>query len=256
MFRPVVFYGVLVYGLLVSGVALAGESCAQLATLERVESLVKVQPAGAAFPLRRLELPHALCAGDELFTLGGGRALVRHAGGELVVAQNSRLRIRAGGEVEALAGQLLFDIEKRQQLAPVSVHTPLIVIGVKGTRFLVAVADQLSEVALASGLVEVQRQDGQEVALYESKPLAQMSMDEYRQQVQAQFAEYSSAQLDGFAAYKKRLHTEFAAYTQQVQLQPGNQLVFGQEDGMPMALHGQISKDNAQLQAELAQWLD
>lgn len=233
----------------------ATAACEQLATLERIESLVKVQPAGAAFPLRRVELPHALCAGDELFTLGGGRALVRHAGGELVVAENSRLLVRADGEVEALAGQLLFDVEPQKQ-AQVRVHTPLIVIGVKGTRFLLSVAGQLSEVALDTGLVEVQRQDGREVALYQARPLAQMDMADYRQQVQAQFAEYSSAQLDGFAAYKQRLHTEFAAYVQQVELQPGNQLVFGQQDGEPMALHGQTSKDNARLQSELSQWLD
>ena len=233
----------------------ATAACEQLATLERIESLVKVQPAGAAFPLRRVELPHALCAGDELFTLGGGRALVRHAGGELVVAENSRLLVRADGEVEALAGQLLFDVEPQKQ-AQVRVHTPLIVIGVKGTRFLLSVAGQLSEVALDTGLVEVQRQDGREVALYQARPLAQMDMADYRQQVHAQFAEYSSAQLDGFAAYKQRLHTEFAAYVQQVELQPGNQLVFGQQDGEPMALHGQTSKDNARLQSELSQWLD
>ena len=255
MAKSIMLAGSVVLGLGMASLAAAQPACEAVAKLERVESVVKVQPAGAAFPLRKLELPHALCAGDEVFSLSKGKALISYDKGELVLAANSRLRVKSAGQMEALEGQLLFDIEK-QANEVVQVHTPLIVIGVKGTRFLLSLAEPMSAVALVSGLIDVKRQDEQEVALYQAKPLSEMSAQEYEEQIRAQFAEFSRQQQGGFAEYKQQLQTEFTAYKKSVELKPGNQLVFAQEGEQPVALHEQINADNQRVQTELAQWLD
>lgn len=249
------FCSIAVLLLALFGITPALAECTKVATLERIEGVVKVQPAGAAFPLRKLKLPHALCAGDEVFSLSGGQALISYAKGQVVLDANSRLKVRTDELIENLEGRLLFDIERQQQEV-VQVHTPLIVIGVKGTRFLLEAGDAITSVALTQGLIDVQRKDGQEMALYQAKPASELNMQQYRQQLESQFEEFSRQQEQGFAAYKQRLQTEFAAYVQQVELAPGQQLTFGQEDEQPVVLQEQINSAQDNRQAELAKWLN
>ena len=106
----------------------------------------------------------ALGAGDRVRTGADGRAEVTVAGATLRLYPNSLLRLpaqapREAESVELHEGTSLFDVLRRDQ-TPFEVHTPEVVVSVKGTRFAVAVGADEASVSVFRGLVGV-RGDGQ-----------------------------------------------------------------------------------------------
>jgi len=96
--------------------------------------------------------------GDRVRTGSDGRAEIQMSAGTLRIHENSMLRLpdsaTAEDRVELEQGYSLFDILRRMR-SRFEVHTPTVVVSVKGTRFGVDVGEAVSEVAVYHGLVGV-----------------------------------------------------------------------------------------------------
>lgn len=230
--------------------------CDPLAHLERKQGIVKVQPQGAVMPLRKVELPHALCEGDQVFTLKNGTAKLRYPTGELVLAENSKVRIQQMAELKLEEGTALFEVSKREQGLALQAHTPLVVIGVKGTQFLLSSTEKVNNVALVRGLIDVTRQDKKDMAYYRAKPVSEMSFAEYQKQQMQEMQDYSQQLQQEFSDYKAQMDAEFEAYKSSIELAPGQQLTLSADNEKPEAIESPINDAVKSLQRKLASWLN
>ncbi|MFK7160001.1 FecR family protein [Marinospirillum sp. MEB164] len=234
--------------------ALADPACLPLAELVRTEGQVRVTRAPSPFPLRQLELPFALCAEDQVQTVTGAQALIHYAGGELVLAEQSRLQLRGAEQLELEEGVALFEVSRREGGQFVA-QTPLVVIGVKGTRFLVSAQAERHDVALFRGAVEVERQDGQEMAYYLARPIEEMTFAEYRAYQRQQFQQFQQDFNQAFQDYREQVRAEFQAFVRGVDLQPGRQLTLSGADDSVDAIDAPVSESTLAVQEALANWL-
>lgn len=232
----------------------ASDRCESVAALERTEGQVRVTHSGQTFPQRNLTVPHDLCPGDHVQTVSNAQALIRHVGGEVVLAENSTLKVLAVDKLSLEQGVALFEIAKREGKSFVA-QTPLIVIGVKGTRFLVNSNQQRDDVALFNGLVAVTQTDGDNMAYFRAKPLSEMSFEEYRTYQQRAFSDYRDAINQAFNDYKKQTLAEFESFVNQIDLQPGRQLTIGATKTRTEAVDAQINPAFETLNKTLGSWL-
>lgn len=246
--------GFLGLGLFMQTATAATQRCDSLANLERSQGQVRVTHAGEPFPQRNLTLPFALCPGDKIQTVTKAQALVRHVGGEVVLSENSLLKMLSVDKIELEQGAALFDIAKREGKSFVA-QTPLIVIGVKGTRFLVNTNDQRNDVALFNGQVGVSQMDGEKLAYFRAKPVSEMSFEEYVESQQNAFSDYKDAINQAFSDYKAQTLAEFAEFVQEVDLQPSRQLTIGAVDAGAEAIDAPINPAFIKLNKLLIQWL-
>ncbi|WP_114418591.1 FecR family protein [Marinospirillum perlucidum] len=228
--------------------------CEVFARLERTEGQVRVSRAGQPFPQRVSSLPHDLCPGDKVQTVSGARAHIGHPGGQVVMSENSLLVVNSIDEVELEEGAALFDIARREE-GRFTARTPLVVIGVKGTRFLVASNDERNDVALFSGEVNVGRQDGAEMAYYQAKSVDEMTFAEYQEYQRREFREFRDSFNQEFQDYKDQVMAEFSTFCEDVDMQPGRQLTLGEADGQPEAVGAPVDKGFEALKDDLSDWL-
>src|SRR5690554_139239 len=233
----------------------ATQTCDSYASLKRMEGQVQLVKANSPFPVRNPELPYALCTGDLVQTVSKAQALIVHVGGEVVLAENSRLEVLDVDSLSLAEGAALFQISQREGHRFIA-KTPLIVIGVKGTEFLVSSQTERNDVALFKGSVVVERQDGQEMAYYRTKPVSEMSFQEYSEYQQKSFTKYKSDLNQAFNDYKEQQMAEFQAYVAGVDLQTGRQLTLNSDGEKPEAIDAPVNKAVEQLQKQLHLWLE
>lgn len=254
IFRAVQLTVVLLLTLTYTSFALAAE-CDSYASLKRTEGQIQLVKAGSPFPVRNPELPYALCSGDKVQTVSKAQALISHVGGEVVLAENSRLEVLDADSLSLDEGAALFKIAQREGHRFVA-KTPLIVIGVKGTEFLVSSQTARNDVALFKGAVGVERQDGQEMAYFRTKPVSEMSFKEYQDYQKKSFSKYKSDLSQAFNDYKEQQMAEFQAYVSGVDLQTGRQLTLSGEGEKPEAIDAPVNKAVEELQQQLNSWFE
>ena len=228
--------------------------CKAFAALERIEGQVRVSEAGSPFPQRVADLPHLLCPGDKVQTITRAQAHISHPGGDLVLAENSLLAVNSIEAVELETGAALFEIAQRDGARFVA-QTPLVVIGVKGTRFLVSSSEARDDVALFNGGLEIERQDGQEIAYFRAKEIADMTFQEYRRYQNQAFRDFRDTFNQAFSDYKAEVMAEFEAFKRGIDLEPGRQLTLGQGEEHPEAVDAPIDAAFDSLQQQLGAWL-
>lgn len=246
--------GLLSFGVTAHSAVAKKDRCESLAKLERSDGQVRVTHSGEAFPQRNLKLPHALCPGDKVQTVSKAQALVRHVGGEVVLAENSTLNVLSVEKIALEQGAALFNIAKRAGKVFVA-ETPLIVIGVKGTRFLVNANDSRNDVALFNGSVGVTQLSGKQMAYYRAKSVADMSFEEYQAFQQKAFKDYRDAIHQAFDEYKKQTLAEFSAFVSEVDLKPRRQLTLGTTAEGAEAIDAPINPAFEALNKKLKKWL-
>ena len=252
--KKTTFLGFLLFLLITSPTFVLASECESFASLKRIQGQVQLTKAGSPFPLRNPKLPHALCAGDQVLTVAKGQALISHLGGDLVLAENSRLEMLDTDSISLEEGTALFKISQRDGHRFIA-KTPLVVIGVKGTEFLVSSQTDRNDVALFKGSVEVERQDGQEMAYYRTKPVSEMSFQEYSEYQKKSFSKYKSDLNQAFSDYKEQQMAEFQAYVSGVDLKAGRQLTLSGDSEKPEAIDAPVNQATEKLQQQLAPWL-
>ncbi|SFC46096.1 FecR family protein [Marinospirillum celere] len=228
--------------------------CESFAALERTQGQVRVSEEASPFPQRISSFPYLLCPGDKVQTVSQAQAHISHPGGDLVMAENSLLTVNSIEEVELETGAALFHIAQREGARFVA-NTPLVVIGVKGTRFLVSANDERNDVALFEGGVEVERQDGQEMAYYRAKDISEMTFDEYRRHQNQAFRDFQAAFNQAFNDYKDQVMAEFEAFKRGIDLEPGRQLTLGSDGEQAEAVDAPVDAAFDTLQQQLGSWL-
>lgn len=252
-YRKLQIAAVLLFSSIYTSLTFAAK-CESFASLERIEGLVQVTVASSPFPLRHFELPYALCADDKIQTVAKAQALISHVGGDVVLAENSRLEVLSADSLSLAEGTALFKIAQREGQRFIA-QTPLVVIGVKGTEFLVSSQTGRNDVALFTGGVEVERQDGQSMAYFRTKSVAEMDFKEYKAYQKKSFGQYTASLETSFSDYKAQQMARFQAYVKGVDLKAGRQLTLGGEDEQPEVVDAPINKAVEQLQQQLNLWL-
>ncbi|WLD57350.1 FecR family protein [Salinispirillum sp. LH 10-3-1] len=244
-------------GVLLSAISMATESgnerCDEaVASLQRTQGNVRLVPDGSPFPVRVAQLPVALCPGDQVHTLARGQAQIGFADDHVVLAEQAILRVQSASAVELAAGVALFDVVPRSG-ERLQVSTPLVVIGVKGTRFIVSAGDQRQDIALFEGEVEVARQDGADMAYYAAEEAGPPSFQNFLQQHRQSFRNYQEAFRQSFDDYRAQHNAQFQAFVQLVELVPGRQLTLavGEE---PEAIEADIGASLISLERTLSAW--
>lgn len=247
------------YLVLVGLAALAcvpASACEALATLERTEGAVKVQLAEQAFALRSYDLPYKLCAGDKVFTLSGAQALIKHQAGEIVLDAESNLSINSKQQLLLNNGQLLFDVTPvATKQKPIEVKTPLVVVGIKGTRFILNAQQHQNELALFSGSVQLERNDRQSLVHYSSDLSPKLAFTQQRQQMRQEMAEFKQDKRLDFAALVQLTQASLVGNTKRLNLKPGRQVKLGQDDGKQAALETNLTPRSQRQHDRLASWL-
>jgi hypothetical protein len=134
-------------------------AAAEMPQLAVVEGAVQIG-AGSPERWRDARVGDALAAGEMLRTGVNGFAELETAVGRVRIFPSSLLRLPASfaeapERVDLDRGTSVFDIERRPGGQRFEVHSPLAVVMVKGTRFLVSAEPESSRVEVARGLVSV-----------------------------------------------------------------------------------------------------
>lgn len=208
-----------------AGLALATSAatadCPPVLQIAAFEGQVSIKPAGKVVKKSPGALPSPLCAGDEVHTFRG-KALIRSPGKDAITLDaDSVLTVASADKAQLDKGQALFDIQKRQVGQGLQVATRLSVIGVKGTRFLVADRPEGVSCALDEGVVDVSSTKGK-LGLYREKVVEarERSFDDFKREIQ----EGVAAEKKAFADYKVKVQKEFVAYVESVTMKAGTEL--------------------------------
>lgn len=226
--------------------------CEVLAELTAYQGRVRVQPAGAALPLRQIKLPVQLCSGDLVTSLNNSQAHLSYAQGQLVLDANSQVEISTASQLNLNEGTGLFKITQQAGAASFAAHTPLVVIGVKGTSFLLSSSPEQNSLALVEGKVNLTRQDQKPLAHYVSKPAKDLTFAEYLQQQEAQLTQYKNRLEEDFNDYKALLDLEFTAFKSSLDINPGQEVRLNASSDEPQALEEPITAASQQLYKRLA----
>lgn len=190
----------------------ADTDVATVATLIKQEGRVQLLRAGEIRKYRADE-GAALAAGDMLITLDNSRAELRMGDGStLVVKDNSRLTLTSPDRVHQQKGTVYYEVRPRLLDRKLSVETDFVVIGVKGTTFIVASREDEQRVSMKEGSVEIAAQ-GEGYALYRDQ-----DMDEYQR--------YLREQQQEFKDYQQQQQAEFVAFVKTFELAASRTVAF------------------------------
>ncbi len=154
---------------------------------------------------RRAENGQQLFPGDMLITSAGAMLELRMFDGSTVILNgDSRLTFISPNELDQGEGSVYYNIRPRLVDRQLSVKTEFVVIGVKGTTFVVATRADDRRVSMKEGLVGVEALVG-EFELYREKEL-----DEFQR--------YQQQQLKEFEEYKAKQQREFVAFVREFEL--------------------------------------
>lgn len=225
----------------------AWADCAnKLADLVRIEGVVSVKPAGKVIRQTPKKLPMPLCQGDEVMTFQG-RALVETSSRDAITLDaDSTLSLKGQASLAVGRGRVLFDVQKRGTGKPVQVATRLSVIGVKGTRFLVADQKETLIVTMDEGVVEISASAGQIKLFREKVRQEQADFEAFRREGEAAI----EAQKKEFEAWQAKQQREFVAYLQRVPLAAGSSLAMNRNE----AVERTADAEQKAVIADLQQW--
>ncbi|MCW7754116.1 FecR family protein [Desulfobotulus sp. H1] len=215
--------------------------------LTHTEGSVRILDPSSPFPKAPGELPRILQTGDRVQTQRNARALIFSPDGELILDSDSMLHVLESEGTQLESGTALYEITARDGKR-VTARTPLVVIGVKGTRFMVSVGEHREDVALFKGRVGIEREDQQPMAFYQAKSPRDMTFSEYVTFQRQSFGDYRKALMQDFSDYKATMAAEFRDFKKEIDLTPGKRLTMGSGE-TPEAVEAdvdRITQENAQ----------
>ncbi len=148
---------------------------------------------------RRAEDGQQLFPGDMLITPAGAMLELRLFDGSTIILNgDSRLTFTSPDELEQGQGSVYYNIRPRLAERRLSVKTEFVVIGVKGTTFVVATRPDDQRVSMKEGLVGVEALVG-EFELYREKELDEFQR--YQMEMRREFEQYKAEQQREFIAF-------------------------------------------------------
>ncbi len=133
---------------------------------------------------------------------------------KVLLKEKSSLEITGYRKFSVNKGRVLFKIQKRGMLRGAQVKVKSVVIGVKGTKFVVDRRNGKTNVYLKEGLVSVKNLEGQ-FKVYKKK--TQEEFEDFKKQ----FEEGIKQEKKEFEEYKKQVQKEFVEFVKEFTLKPG-----------------------------------
>ncbi len=199
----------------------------ELAVVEEIEGKARVLPEGS-IKKHKAAACEKLFAGDRVITYTGTKVIIRLAdGSDLIMNEASELLFLDIDRLRQDAGEVYYKIKKRVAAKGLKVETPLSIIGIKGTEFIVDLKDE-GEIALNEGLIGIE-------SLHAEFEL-------HKQKVLQAYEQYKQEQMDGFEAYKAEAEKEVVSYVKAFDLEAGSVLSFSKAERCKEACSSYVSE--------------
>ena len=226
----------------------------------KADALIEVVKAEGKVEVRQQEQPSTtvssksiLPARNILTTGPTGRAVVRVGNsGFIVVEKNSSIEINqssASAEFfRHITGMIFYAMNTVRGPRPVEIRTASAIIGIRGTRFLVADLPDRKEIGMRKGIVNV-TSPNEEFEIHKK-----MQEDEF-----AAFKKEGQDAIDAerrkFNEYKASNEREFVEYKREFKLGADRMVSFDGKRVSEAALSGESKKDMESLETYAAEWL-
>ena len=130
---------------------------------------------------------------------------------KLVMKGNSILEIQGVKALEIGKGRVIFNIKKQDRLHGLAVRMKSVVIGVKGTKFLIDYSDDKIQVFLKEGSLNVKALEDNFIR--------------YRKKETAEFEEYKKEKQEAFQEYKEEQEYQFKEFIKEFDMMGGTAIV-------------------------------
>ncbi len=162
-----------------------------IATVEKLNGSARLLREGE-LRKRKVSEGDKLIAGDIVSTSPSGQLrLAMFDDSVITIGHQSSVRLLSRNEVEQSEGKVYYRVHPRGEKQKLSVITDFVLIGVKGTTFLITANDGDNSVALQEGSLDM-RSLGEEFELYRVED--KKAWDDYRQKMDTDFDEFKKAQ--------------------------------------------------------------
>ncbi len=128
-------------------------------------------------------------------------------GSKAVLKERSTLEIEGVRGLNVQGGKVLFSIKKRGRLKGVIVKAKSVVIGIKGTKFLIDQSSEKLNIFLKEGILSIQAEEGEFVR--------------YSKVEKDQFESYKDSELGEFDKYKEKMGDEFKEFVKEFEMSAG-----------------------------------
>ncbi|HIQ31632.1 MAG TPA: hypothetical protein EYH49_05675 [Aquifex aeolicus] len=199
-----------------TSVGLSGERAGEVV---RKQGRVKIYSENSLTGELLTELPRDLYVKDILKTDYGSLAFVKLLGvGKLVLTENSVLYIEGIERLSLEEGRAVFQIRKREEGRGLKIRVRSVIIGVKGTRFLISVREDSLGIYLKDGYLTVRKMVG-EFIRYRKKE--EEEYEEFRREIE----EGMRREMEEYERFKEETEREFREFVKEFELKPGSAVI-------------------------------
>jgi len=183
-----------------------------VAEISKIEGPVRMM-ATTDIKKQKAQEGDQLKAGDIVITGPNGRAKLKMFDGSLIVLDpKSHITLNSKQEIKQNEGKSYYKIRKRNKNNKIRVVTNFVVIGVKGTSFVVSADENDKRITMNQGLVNVQSLDKE--------------FELYRLNEEEEFSHFQKEMKDGFNTYQREFKKEFAEFVKSFDLSEGKSIAF------------------------------
>lgn len=199
-------------------------------TITKYQGVVRVYKKEAVRGEKVREENHEIFVGDLIKTKRNALAFVSLAdSSRTVLKENSTMEIEGMANLNVKEGRVLFRIKKQGTMRGLKVKSKSVIIGVKGTEFLVDSPAEDLKIYLKEGHLTIESPEG------EFKRFIKREKEE--------FEEYKQKKIEEFEEFKKELEEEFIEYVREFELESGTAVVIKGNEVRDIALSPAILEE-------------
>lgn len=173
---------------------------------------------------------HELFVKDIVKTKRKAMASIRFIdGSEALMKEKSILEIDDIKEIGMNEGRVIFNIKEQSGLKGISIKTKSVVIGVKGTRFVVDSFDGELQVFLKEGLLNIKSLVDEFVR--------------YRKKESEDYDKFKKKEMDDFGEYKKKEEEEFKEFVKEFEMKSGTAISIDGKEVRDISIPDDIEKE-------------
>ncbi len=180
---------------------------------------VKLYREGSLSGLLIREVPSELYVKDVLKTDFASIAFVKLLGvNKLVLMENSILYIEDIDRVNFEKGRAVFQIRKRGESRGLKVRVKSVIIGIKGTRFMISAEEERIGIFLKEGHLTVRKIVGEFIRY---KKREKEEFEEFRQEAEKEMKK----QMEEYERFKEETEKEFREFVKEFELKAGSGVI-------------------------------
>ncbi|NPA41795.1 MAG: FecR domain-containing protein [Aquificae bacterium] len=209
----------------------------QVGEVVKKQGRVKVYHEGSLKGQFVAEVPHGLHLRDILKTDYASMAFVKLLGvNKLVLLEDSVLYIRGIDTVNFEEGRVLFEIKKRGEMRGLKVRVRSVIIGVKGTRFMVTVEGDRIGIFLKEGKLSV-RNLVEDFIRYRKRE--EEEFEEFKREIE----EDIRREREEFERFKEETEREFREFVREFELSSGQAVVIVGREVIDVEIPSRIEEE-------------